>query len=321
LLTSRFLVACCAVILFASTSLFAAIPRLISYQGVLTDELGATVPDANHPMTFTIYDSSSGGNAIWSVNRPVSTVNGVFDILLGQVTPLTLEFDRTYWLETVFSGRPLAPRTLLSASAYSLNAADIEDGVAVRSLNGLQDHVRIWPGAGIDTRIYGDTLEISAEATRIAADVSGATTDLSAEWTSYDECSATVYCSNVGIVVCESVVQMQVSHTNGIADRIQLCHSNELNSPGPAVAYYSVHSVPAEYPSFLNNEITVTVRTVFEITGFGEQTYYLNGRATQGVGGDRFWYASLTATFYPQHTIDTQPSLDGRPPHFEKPSR
>jgi hypothetical protein len=41
------------------------IPRLMNYQGYLTDTLGIPVDDSLD-MTFTIYDASSGGNQLWS---------------------------------------------------------------------------------------------------------------------------------------------------------------------------------------------------------------------------------------------------------------
>ncbi len=215
----------------------------------------------------------------------------------------------------------LTPRIKLAATAYSLSSAGIDDSVAVRSVNGLQDDIQLRGEGGITITQVGDTLELTAISSTLSADVSGATTDITADWSSYDACETTISCSGPGIVICESVVQIQVSHSNGTGDRIQLCHSTALNSAGPDVAYYTVHSVPAEYPTFLNNEITVPVRTIFEIESAGDYTFYLNGRNTQGVGGDRFWYASLTATFHPQHTIEARPILDGRLPHIEKPSR
>lgn len=321
LIRLRSIVAPLLATLCTATLLTAAIPRLISYQGVLTDELGASVPDAVHPMTFAIYDSVAGGNQLWFENRNVATVNGVFDILLGEGSSLSLSFDKPCYLETIFDGHALAPRTLLSASSYSLNAADIMDSVAVRSINGLTDHVFMRSDAGIDLSMSGDTIRIRPVSDRIAADVSGATTDLTADWISYESCAVTISCTGPGIVVCESAVQLQISHTNGIGDRVQLCHSQTSNSQGPDVGYYSVHSVPAEFPTYVNNEITVPVRTVFEISQAGEYTFYLNGRSTQGQGGDRFWYASLTATFHPQFSIDTLPTVDGTNPQIEKPSR
>lgn len=305
-------------LLCITSALLADIPRLISYQGVLTDEVGAPVQDGEYPMTFQLFDTAAGGTHLWFENRPVTTVNGVFDILLGEVNPLNLAFDRSYYLQTVFEGNVLSPRTLLTASAYSLNIAD---DVAVRSINGMQDEVFLTGEGGVVVTQIDDTLRLSAPSINISGDVSGATTDLTAEWTSYNNLVAVIAASGPGLIFCESAVQLQVSHTNGTGDRIQLCHSSTLNSAGPNVAYYSVHSVPAEFPTFLNNEVTVPVRTVFEVTEAGEYSIFLNGRVTQGQGGDRFWYASLTATYFPEHAVSGRPSLDGLPPHIEKPSR
>lgn len=307
-------------LLCTAQSLLAEIPRLISYQGVVTNEQGGIVADGTYPMTFGIYDSVVAGNRLWFENRNVETVNGIFDIYLGEIAPLNLDFDLPYYLESVFGGLALSPRTLLSASAYSLRAADILDSIAVRSLNGLTDDVNIMVDPGLILSVEGDTLKFSPVTERIAHGFSGATTDMTAEWTSYEGCQAAVSCTGPGMVVCESNVWLQVSHVQGTADRIQLCHSDTENSPGPSVAYYSVHSAPAEFPSYLNNEASHYVKTVFEITEPGEYTYYVNGRATQGIGGDRIWYGTLTATFYPEHTIDrvpTQLSL----PQIEKTSR
>lgn len=303
-------------------SLQAEIPRLISFQGVLTDEAGAPVQDAQYPILFRIFDSETGGGEpLWAESQLATTVNGVFDVMLGASTALNLPFDEPYWLETVTTAGTLTPRIKLAATAYSLRSAGIDDSVAVRSINGMQDEIVLLGENGLSITQVGDTLKLTAISSTLSADVSGATTDITADWSSYDACQTTISCSGPGIVICESVVQIQISHSNGTGDRIQLCHSTTLNSAGPDVAYYAVQSVPAEYPTFLNNEITVPVRTIFEIESAGEYTYYLNGRNTQGVGGDRFWYASLTATFHPQHTIDARPMLDGRLPHIEKPSR
>ncbi len=309
-------------LLCITLDLRAEIPRLISFQGVLTDEAGLPVQDSQYPILFRLFDAESGiGEPLWAESQLVSTVNGVFDVLLGASTALNLPFDEQYWLETVTTSGTLTPRIGLASTAYSLRSASIEDSVAVRSINGMQDEIQLRGEGGLQISQVGDTLKLRAISSTMSLDVSGATTDITADWSSYEACVTTVECSGPGVVICESVVQLQVSHTTGIGDRIQLCHSDLPNSAGPDVAYYSVYSIPAEYPTFLNNEITVPVRTVFEIESAGSHTCYLNGRNTQGVGGDRFWYASLTATFHPEHTIDARPMLDGRLPHIEKPSR
>lgn len=307
-------------LLCTAQSLLAEIPRLISYQGVLTNEQGGIVPDGTYPMTFAIYDSVVAGNNLWFENRDVETASGIFDIYLGEVAPLNFTFDRACYLESVFGGQTLSPRTLLAPSVNSLYAEEIADSITVRSLNGLTEHVNLEVEPGLTLESESGTLTLTPVTERIAFGTSEFTTDLTADWTTYDGFQATVNCTGPGIVICESNMWLQVSHTQGTPDRFQLCHSNTVNSAGPSVVFYSVHSIPSEFPSFVNNEATLPVRTVFEIEDAGEYTYYVNGRATQGVGGDRIWYGTMTATFYPEHTIDrvpTQLSL----PQIEKTSR
>ena len=73
---------------------WAQIPQTISYQGVLTDELGILIADGNHELTFMIYDIDEGGPALWSeTHLSVAVVDGVFNVILGSVVPLNIPFD------------------------------------------------------------------------------------------------------------------------------------------------------------------------------------------------------------------------------------
>ncbi len=127
--------------------------------------------------------------------------------------------------------------------------------------------------------------------------------------------------SDAGVVICESSIWLQVTHTQGTADRIQLCHSETQNSGGPNVADYTVLGVPAAFPGYVNNESTHFVKTFIGIDAPGERTVYLNGRSTQGVGGDRVWYGNISATFYPAPMVDQVPTASDAAQAQEKPSR
>ncbi len=151
----------------------AQIPRTISYQGVLTDVNGTAVTDGAYEMTFRLYDALDGGTALWSETQTVPVQDGLFNVLLGTVTPLTPAFDRPYWLGvTVGSGQEMVPRIPLAASAYSLNAhtvrdsaitsAKIADGQVVRSLNGLTDAVTLAAGNNVSLSQSGNTITIAA---------------------------------------------------------------------------------------------------------------------------------------------------------------
>jgi len=155
------------------TAGFGQVPKTLSYQGVLTGANGNPVPNGSYQLTFRIYTQPSGGSPLWLETQSANVLNGVFSVILGKVSALNLAFDKTYWLGiTVEQGSELAPRTELTAAAYSLNAAaiadsivtggKIADGHVVRSLNGLTDQVRLSAGANVSIAQQGDSLVIAA---------------------------------------------------------------------------------------------------------------------------------------------------------------
>lgn len=102
---------------------FATAPRLVSFQGQLTDSLGVRLT-GTYSMTFKLYNVSSGGSALWTeAQSSVSVTNGVFDVELGIVTALGLPFDTQYWLGITVSGdAEMTPRRRLMSSPYALYA-------------------------------------------------------------------------------------------------------------------------------------------------------------------------------------------------------
>jgi len=111
------------VLILAVQISWAQIPQNISYQGVLTDTGGTPVADGAYSLTFSIYDVDTGGAALWTETHiSVTTVNGIFNVVLGSVTPLSIAFDQQYWLGiAVGGGLELKPRIQLTSSAYSLS--------------------------------------------------------------------------------------------------------------------------------------------------------------------------------------------------------
>jgi hypothetical protein len=149
------------------------IPQTISYQGVLTDASGTAVPDGDYNLTFKLYDAATGRTELWSEDQSVEVSNGIFNVILGSITPLTLSFDKPYWLGvTVGQNSELTPRIELTASAYSLNARSIADstvtgnkiasGQVVRSVNAIKDDVILAAGNNITITQDDNTLTIAA---------------------------------------------------------------------------------------------------------------------------------------------------------------
>ncbi|MBO6574296.1 MAG: hypothetical protein JJ896_02675 [Rhodothermales bacterium] len=134
--------------LIASSAL-AQVPRTVGYQGYLTDQLGQPVPDGRYDVTFRLYDHPSEGESRWTETQTVVVSTGLFSALLGTVEELDLLFDRQYYLTIEPGEEPESERLPLAATPYSLTAGAITQGVAVTTLNGLQDEVELVGAEGI----------------------------------------------------------------------------------------------------------------------------------------------------------------------------
>jgi len=97
------------------------IPRMLSYQGRLTDSLGNPVPDGNYQLTFRLYQQETGGTPFWTEAQTIMVRNGLFSALLGAVTPITSLPDAgTVWLSLQVEIAPeLTPRLRIVSAAYS----------------------------------------------------------------------------------------------------------------------------------------------------------------------------------------------------------
>ena len=115
-----------------------AVPLHLPTQGVITDNAGAPVADGAFAVTFTLYEESSGGVAVWEeqwppgggdcVNDPVGCVQvagGLFSVELGTHVPLDTAFfasGQAQWLGLSVEGEPELPRRPLGSAAYALHA-------------------------------------------------------------------------------------------------------------------------------------------------------------------------------------------------------
>ncbi|MBI4396945.1 MAG: hypothetical protein HY548_07620, partial [Elusimicrobia bacterium] len=116
---------------FSVPRIQAAAPGEINYQGKLADSDGNPVT-GNVPMVFEIYEDAAGGSPIYTETRPgVSVSNGVFSVVIGEVTPISASkfqgADTGKWLQVTVNGTQLLPRQKLVASPYALALA--ADGV------------------------------------------------------------------------------------------------------------------------------------------------------------------------------------------------
>lgn len=162
-----------SILLITNLIALGQVPQTTSFQGVLADSEGAVVADGNHSLNFKLFDSNVDGTLLWQETQNVSTVGGIFNVILGKVIKLDLPFDKQYWLEiSIDGGDPLLQRIGLTSSAYSLNtksipdnivtAEKVADGNLVRSINTLRDSVTLAAGSNVIISKSNNTLTISA---------------------------------------------------------------------------------------------------------------------------------------------------------------
>lgn len=122
-------------------------PALINYQGFLSDSNSDPIADGSYPMQFSLYNSSSGGTAVWAETHTSVTVgNGFFSILLGGGActagcPLDANTfnSATRYLQTevdLGSGFVTFPRQQLTAVPYAMQAT-VADTAPWSGLTGM----------------------------------------------------------------------------------------------------------------------------------------------------------------------------------------
>jgi len=120
----RWLSVAVAVVL-ATVSSWAQVPRVLSYQGILTDRDGRILPDGDYELQIRLYDRLDATEPIYVERQRVTSQHGVVNVLIGTVEPLPehLTFDRVYYVGVSVNGsEELQPRTMLTAVPYALRA-------------------------------------------------------------------------------------------------------------------------------------------------------------------------------------------------------
>jgi len=114
---------CCLLSVPAS----AAVPHLIRYQGQASDANGVPL-EGPYSLTFRLYNAETLGTVLWQETPSnVSISKGHFSVLLGQVTPLNVDWSAPLWLSIqVGTGTELSPRQRITSVPLALRAAVAE---------------------------------------------------------------------------------------------------------------------------------------------------------------------------------------------------
>jgi len=133
------------------------VPKMLNYQGYLTDTLQIPIDDTLD-MIFRIYDASTGGNELWNETQTgVIIERGVFSVILGSVNAIpdsvfTGGTDR--WLELVVDGDTLSPRTRIVSVGYAYTATYSDTAEYARNASADNDWVRGTPDSVLFTANY-----------------------------------------------------------------------------------------------------------------------------------------------------------------------
>ena len=109
-------------------------PRLVNYQGIVTDS-GDVPISGTWSVVFTIYpDSSIIAEPVWSEMHPqVEFENGLFNVLLGSTTPLVDEYFAAgeRWLGITVGENPeVSPRMRMTSVPWALRATVADSALA-----------------------------------------------------------------------------------------------------------------------------------------------------------------------------------------------
>jgi hypothetical protein len=122
---------------FITSSAWAAVPQTLNYQGFLTNKTTSAPLSVTVSVTFKLYDAVTAGTLLYTEIQPtVAVSNGVFNAQIGSVTPLSLAFDKPYWLEITVGTDTLAPRQPLASSATALRAGQSDTATTATTISG-----------------------------------------------------------------------------------------------------------------------------------------------------------------------------------------
>ena len=145
------------------------IPKLINYQGMLTDNSGTPL-SGSYNLNFKIWTDTTGGSSLWTeIQNGVQVQNGLFNVILGKVTLLNLAFDQQYWLEVGVGGETM-PRIRFTSVGYAYRALVADTAfVNIPSSNGWIDAGTVvnlqnsTDSVGIGTAIPSAKLDVSGD--------------------------------------------------------------------------------------------------------------------------------------------------------------
>ena len=110
----------------------ADVPNTVSLQGRLTTAAGLAAPDGNYDVLFSLWTAQKDGQKLWeethSDKAAISTQNGVFNAVLGNISPIANSgalASKELWIQTQVVDHPPLPRVRLVSVPFAWQAQQI----------------------------------------------------------------------------------------------------------------------------------------------------------------------------------------------------
>jgi fibronectin-binding autotransporter adhesin len=121
------------------------INKQINFQGKIVNGNGTNVANGSYSFTFSIYNVSTGGSALWTETKSLTVTDGVFQTALGSSTTLpgSIDFnsDSIYLGVNFNSDGEMSPRIQFTSVAQAFNAeklGGLTNSQFVQLAQGLQ---------------------------------------------------------------------------------------------------------------------------------------------------------------------------------------
>jgi|GEM_PF-5431824 len=166
------------VFLILCSTAFATVPNVMNFQGILRDSSGNPAADSSYSLTFSIYDALTGGTLIWQETQSVSITDGLFNVLLGTLTPIdeaVIDGNARYITVAIGGSPEMTPRTQLVSVPHSLRVATV-DGATGGIITG---DVSIQSNLNVSDTVQTAAFKMSADAGNgkvLTSDANGAGT-------------------------------------------------------------------------------------------------------------------------------------------------
>ncbi len=118
------------------------VPYEINYQGWLESSTDTTEITDTLNMVFRLYNVATGGIALWNeTQNNVNVDNGIFNVLLGSVIPISpnIFIGNPLWLETQVESDTLTPRKKLVSVGYAIKSVGADIAVYADTANYAWD--------------------------------------------------------------------------------------------------------------------------------------------------------------------------------------